>query len=66
MFTTVFNDLMLLFVFLLIGFLLREIIKPLQKLFLPRFWAEQLRWCWGRSAWAFLRSQRALGRWQAR
>lgn len=35
MFTTVFNDLMLLFVFLLIGFLLREIIKPLQKLFIP-------------------------------
>lgn len=35
MFTTVFNDIMLLFLFLLIGFALRELIKPLQRLFIP-------------------------------
>lgn len=35
MFATVFNDLVILFCFLLVGFALREIIKPLQKLFIP-------------------------------
>lgn len=35
MFNTVFSDLMLLLVFLLIGFVLREIVKPFQKLFIP-------------------------------
>ncbi|MBT9775145.1 hypothetical protein GPL15_01320 [Clostridium sp. MCC353] len=35
MFGTVFNDLGILFCFLMIGYLLREIIKPIQKLFIP-------------------------------
>lgn len=35
MFNTVFNDLIVLFVFLLIGFVLREVIKPIQRLFIP-------------------------------
>ena len=35
MFATVFNDLIVLFCFLIVGFILRELIKPLQKLFIP-------------------------------
>ena len=35
MFNTIFNDLVILFCFLLVGFVLRELIKPLQKLFIP-------------------------------
>jgi len=35
MFSTVVHDLMVLMVFLLFGFILRELIKPLQKIFLP-------------------------------
>lgn len=35
MFATAVNDLTLLMVFLLLGFVIREIVKPLQKLFLP-------------------------------
>ena len=35
MFATMIQDLTLLMVFLLIGFVIREIVKPLQKLFLP-------------------------------
>lgn len=35
MFETVFNSLILLFVFLFIGFVIREVVKPLQKIFLP-------------------------------
>ena len=35
MFSTVFHDLMILFVFLLAGFAIREIFKPLQRLFIP-------------------------------
>ena len=35
MFNTVFNDLIVLFVFLLIGFVIREIVKPIQRLFIP-------------------------------
>ena len=35
MFETVFNDLGLLMVFLLIGVAIREVIKPIQKLFIP-------------------------------
>ena len=35
MFQTVVNDLMILMVFLLIGFVIREVCKPIQKLFIP-------------------------------
>ena len=35
MYTTAVNDLMLLFLFLMIGVVLRQIIKPLRKLYLP-------------------------------
>ena len=35
MFATIFNDLIVLFCFLVVGFILRELIKPLQKLFIP-------------------------------
>ena len=35
MFATAVTDLTLLMVFLLLGFVIREIVKPLQKLFLP-------------------------------
>ena len=35
MFTTAVDELILLFVFLLAGFILRQLIKPLQKLYLP-------------------------------
>lgn len=35
MFKTIFNDLMLLSVFWMVGFLVREIVKPLQKLLIP-------------------------------
>ncbi len=35
MFSTVISDLMVLMVFLLLGFVLREVIKPLQKAFIP-------------------------------
>ena len=35
MFETVFNDLIILFCFLILGYILREVIKPLQKLFIP-------------------------------
>jgi ESS family glutamate:Na+ symporter len=35
MFNTVFNDLIFLSVFLLIGVVIREVVKPLQKLFIP-------------------------------
>lgn len=35
MFNTVFNDLMFVFLFLFIGFVIREIVKPFQKLFIP-------------------------------
>lgn len=35
MFAQVINDLMILFVFLLIGFVIRNFVKPLQKLFIP-------------------------------
>lgn len=34
-FSSIFNDLVILFSFLLIGFVIREIIKPLQKLYIP-------------------------------
>ena len=35
MFGTIFNDLTVLFCFLMVGYILREVIKPLQKLFIP-------------------------------
>lgn len=35
MFATVFNDLVVLFCFLMLGYILREVVKPLQKLFIP-------------------------------
>lgn len=35
MFATVVNDLMILLVFLLVGFVIREVVRPLQKLFVP-------------------------------
>lgn len=38
MFQTIINDLMLLMVFLLIGFVIREVCKPEQKLFIPAGW----------------------------
>ena len=34
-FATIFNDMVILGVFLLIGFIIREICKPIQKLFIP-------------------------------
>lgn len=35
MFATVFNDLIVLFCFLIVGFILRELIKPLQNCLFP-------------------------------
>lgn len=34
-FSSLFNDLIVLFAFLLIGFVIREIFKPLQRIYIP-------------------------------